>query len=89
MIDVSPVTLQEILKFKEDYYPIIISMESLNPSIIDEEDKINLVTYCTFTSTHTVKDDEGTELKLNLLDPDKHQADIDLIKNELSMKVVR
>lgn len=64
-------------------------MESLNPSIIDEEDKINLVTYCTFTSTHIVKDEDGNEIKLNLLDPEKHQEDIEIVKNGLSIKVVR
>jgi hypothetical protein len=71
----------EILRFKEDYYPIIISMESLNPAIIDEEDKINLVTYCTFTSNHVVKDDEGVDIKLINLEEEKHTDDIATVKN--------
>lgn len=64
-------------------------MESLNPAIIDEEDKINLVTYCTFTSNHTVKDEEGNEIKLNKLNIETHSEDIDIVKNGLSLKVVR
>ena len=64
-------------------------MESLNPAIVDEEDKINLVTYCTFVSNHIVKDEEGKEMKLNTLNPETHSEDIETVKNSLSLKVVR
>lgn len=35
-LDISVMTLNHILKFKEDYFPLIINIETLNPSIEDE-----------------------------------------------------
>lgn len=45
-------TLNHILKFKEDYFPLIINIETLNPNIEDEHKRLCLVTYCYFRCTN-------------------------------------
>jgi len=51
-------TLNHILKFKEDYFPLIVNIETLNPSIEDEHKRLCLVTYCYFSCTLSAVTDE-------------------------------
>ena len=47
-IDTSLMTLNHLLKFREDYSPLIINIETLNPNVQDELNQLCMVTYCYF-----------------------------------------
>lgn len=50
-------TLNHVLKFKEDYFPLIINIETLNPSIEDEHKRLCQVTYCYFKCTAPISEE--------------------------------
>ena len=55
-IDVSQIPISSLLKFKEEYYPLIINQEPLTNEA--EENQLCLITYCYFTVNTSVLTEE-------------------------------
>ena len=57
VLNVSKIKLKDLVSFREDYYPLIINMESLNPDVIDDEERLSQVSYAVFTSEKHTEDE--------------------------------
>jgi hypothetical protein len=61
----------------------------LNPNIIDEEDKINLVTYCTFTTTAVEDGYKLREEGVEGMSQEEIDEAISKSKKDLGVRAVR
>ena len=100
-IDVENISIEKLLRFKDDYYPLILSIETQNPELDEEDIKPSigmqfyikhfyLVTSITFTSQSPQKDISSLiEAEQNGIIDDMSQKHINEIKSNLSLKVLK